>query len=91
MKHFRLEKSTTASHSALTRFNVFNSRGDIVGSINVEPSEEADLLAHWRSSSPAPARAAAEVTTTGKQAMVRAMVAASGRNRLSRAAVLRGC
>ena len=90
MKQFRLEKSTAASHSALTRFNVFNSAGDIVGSISVQPNEEADLLAHWRSSAPAPtARAAA---ATGKNPMIAAMVSASRKyGPISQQAILRGC
>ena len=85
MKQFRLEKSTR-SHSALSRFHVFNAAGEIVGSINVQPNEEADLLAHWRSSSPAPARTAA-----GKNPMIDAMVSASRKyGPLSQQAILRG-
>ena len=87
MKQFRLEKSTTASHSALSRFYVFNAAGDIIGSINVEPNEEADLLAHWRSSSPAPAARAA----ASQNLMVKAMTEAARKHPLSQQAILRGC
>lgn len=95
MTHFRLEKSTTASsHSSVTRFNVFNARGDIIGSINVPPDEEQDLLTHWRSSAPAPARAAATPRAAGKKEnpMIAALLNASRRNGpLTRAAILRAC
>jgi hypothetical protein len=84
---FLLEKSE-ASDTYLSRFRVKNAAGDVVGHINVKPSEEADLLAHWRSSAQAPARAAA-----GKREnpMVAAMVKASKRHPLNKQAVLRGC
>ena len=44
----------------MTRFNVFNARGDIIGSINVPPDEEQDLLTHWRSQCPGARRAAGD-------------------------------
>ena len=93
MKQFRLEKSTTPSHSATTRFNVFDARGDVIGCINVDPSEEADLLAHWKSApqpratagapvpaAPAPAPAAKPTSAAS------ALVAAFKRNGAPRAA-----
>jgi hypothetical protein len=82
--NFRLEK--TASNRVVSKFHVLNARGDIIGSINVKPSEEADLLAHWRGAAPAPA------ATSDKQGgAVAAMVRAAKQNRLSKQAVLRGC
>jgi hypothetical protein len=45
--NFRLTKKFSSSNSVRSTFHVLNSAGDIVGSINVAPSEEADLLKHW--------------------------------------------
>ena len=82
---FTLQKSTNST-AALSKFHVRNAAGDIVGSINVHPSEEADLLKHWLGATPAP-RAA----TAGKEnPAVAAMLAAAGRNKLSKQAILRG-
>ena len=73
MKQFTLSKSTTASHSALTRFNVFNAVGDIIGSINVPPEEEA-YCSRTGVTAPRQPRAIA-----GKNSAVAAMVAAAKR------------
>ena len=84
MTTFRLEKST-ASTQALAKFNVRNAAGDLVGSINVKPSEENDLRAHWKG---APATSSPRNAASASK-QIKAMVAA-GRLPDQRA-VLRGC
>lgn len=85
--NFRLEK--TASNRVVSKFHVLNAAGDIVGSSNVKPSEEADLLAHWKGAPRAAPRAA---TAAGKEnRMVSAMAEAAKKHPLSKQAVLRGC
>ena len=37
----------TSSNQVVAKYHVTNSAGDICGSINVSPSEEADVLSHW--------------------------------------------
>lgn len=80
---FRLEKSAT-SNRALTKFSVLNADGDIIGSINVKPSEEADLRAQLRDVAPSSAKKAA---SSGVSAMAKAMRA----RRPNQQAILRGC
>jgi hypothetical protein len=36
-----------ATNKLKTTFHVLDATGDIVGSINVAPSQEGDLLKHW--------------------------------------------
>ena len=60
MTQFQLKQ--VSANDSLIKFHVINqSDGSICGSINVEPSEESDLLAHWRDAS-RPAAAAAKGT-----------------------------
>jgi hypothetical protein len=54
-----LEKST-ASTRAISKFFVRDSAGAIVGTINVKPSEENDLRAHWKDVAPSSAKNAAK-------------------------------
>ena len=54
MTQFQLKQ--VSANDSLIKFHVNNqSDGSICGSINVEPSEESDLLQHWRSAPPAAA------------------------------------
>jgi hypothetical protein len=45
-----IKKSSTA---ALAKFQVLNAAGDIVGSVNVPPSQVDDLLRCWTGTAPA--------------------------------------
>jgi hypothetical protein len=81
--NFKLLKKAT--NKLRTSFHVVNSAGDIVGSINVAPSEEADLLRHWAGSCIQPQASAA----ASKDPMIAALL--RNRTPMSRAAVLRGC
>ena len=86
---FRLEKSTT-SNRALTKFSVLNADGDIIGSINVKPSEEADLRAQWRDVAPQAATNKAAAANSRKEISV--MAAAMQKKRgVNQQAILRGC
>jgi hypothetical protein len=87
--NFRLEKSTSSSTKTLTKFFVYDDKNAIVGTINVKPSEENDLRAHWKDVSPSSPKTAA----AKQDPMVSAMVAAVRKQgpRVNRAAVLRGC
>ena len=79
---FRLERKSANRTSV--RFNVM--LGDsLVGTINVSPAQEADLLAHWKAS-PHPTAKAAGRVAAGKAAMVEALRKGP---RLSKAALLR--
>jgi hypothetical protein len=76
---FRLEKKSATR--ALVKFHVM--AGDaIVGSISVAPSQEADLLRHWKGPTPA-------AKPTGSMAAMAATLLKGPR--LSKAALLRGC
>ena len=68
---FKLVKKSTGP--ALSVFHVVNSAGAIVGSINVRPDEEKDLLRYWRTHPPAvkPAVKAVRLPAVSKQAILR--------------------
>ena len=69
---FKLVKKSTGP--ALSVFRVVNSAGAAVGSINVRPDEEGDLLAHWRAdAAPAakPAVKAVRLPQLSKKAILR--------------------
>jgi hypothetical protein len=66
---FRLEKKS--SNHALVKFHILNAGGDIVGSINVPPREERDLLKCWRDSAPAAGAKSALATAFKKEAAAR--------------------
>jgi hypothetical protein len=78
MKTFRLTK--VSSNKVRTRFHVLDSKGDIVGSVNVPVGQEADLLRHWVG----PADRATNQPPVAN-AKVRPLQS------MSRAAILRGC
>jgi hypothetical protein len=85
MKQFQLSRQPQGQ--TLTKFHVLDSANSIIGIITVPNEAADDLQKHWLGGAPQPRAAAA-----GKQnRMVTAMVEASGRNRLGKAAVLRGC
>jgi hypothetical protein len=77
MTKFELVKKAT--NKLRTTFHVLGAGGDIVGSINVAPSEEADLLRHWNGPAGRPQARGA----VGRAPMLSV--------RMNRAAVLRGC
>jgi hypothetical protein len=83
--NFRLLKKAT--NRVKTIFHVVNSAGDICGSINVAPSEEADLLKHWQGSTVQPQ------ASSSRDGNTNAFVAALMKNRpkFSKQAILRGC
>ena len=86
--NFRLEKST-ASNRAMSKFFVIDDSAAIVGTINVKPSEENDLRAHWKDVPPSSQKNAA---TQDRSRPVAAMPKASKeRGRMTRQAILRGC
>jgi hypothetical protein len=83
MSKFKLIKQF--SNQLVTKFHVL--RGDdIVGSINIKPDEEADLLRHW--SGPAPSASAQAGAGIPAMRMAAAMLRAKPA-RMSRAALLR--
>jgi hypothetical protein len=84
---FTLEKSPTSDH-AVTRFDVRDAAGSLVGRINVPPEQSSDLVAHWKDT-PRPASNAVGKRNPMVGAMVRA--AAARKHPLSKQAVLRGC
>ena len=59
---FRLEKSTASSSKTLVKFHVLDDSAAIVGTINVKPSEENDLRAHWKSAPQSSPKNAASVS-----------------------------
>jgi hypothetical protein len=67
--NFRLEKQSATR--ALVKYHIKNSAGELCGSVNVPPSQEADLLKHWHGPQAAPAKAAAKAAA-GKAAIVAA-------------------
>jgi hypothetical protein len=79
---YRLIKK--CSNRARTTFHVLNSSDDVVGSINVSPNEEADLLKHWSGS----------VEGVKQQSQNRNPIVAAMKLKahpMSRAAILRSC
>jgi hypothetical protein len=109
---FRLEKSS-GSNRTVSKYDVLDATGSIVGRISVPPEDPDDLLSHWQER-PRYAQAAAAATSSkraidatleaGRSApvvaaparskdenpMIGAMLRVASRNRLSKAAVLRG-
>jgi hypothetical protein len=84
----RFTLSKRSSNRVRSTFHVLNSAGDVVGSINVAPSEEADLLRHWAGPTVQPQASAAVSRSSGD---TNAFVAALMRNKtpMSRVALLR--
>jgi hypothetical protein len=80
MMQFRLEKKEATK--ALVKFHILNSAGELCGSVNVPPAQEADLLKHWR----APQATTAAKPADGKAAIVAALKRGP---RLTRQALLR--
>ena len=78
MTSFKLVKKSATR--ALVNFHILNSVGHVVGSVNVPPSQEADLLAHWKGPS-------AAAKPGGPSAIAAALLKGP---RLSRQAILRG-
>jgi hypothetical protein len=74
------EKKRTTS---LVTFHILNARNDVVGSVNVAPSEANDLLAHWKG----PASTAGAAKPAGTAAMAAAFKKLP---KLSKEAILRG-
>jgi hypothetical protein len=62
---FRLEKKS--SNRALTKFHILNSADETVGSVNVPPSQESDLLKHWTGAKAAAAKPATGVFARAMQ------------------------
>jgi anthranilate phosphoribosyltransferase len=94
MKQFRLSRQSPGA--TITKFHVYDSAGDIIGSINVANEDAADLQKHWLGSATQPkATAAAALATSARgeqqNPMVAAMVRAAKKHPLNRAAILRGC
>jgi hypothetical protein len=56
MKQFRLSKQTPGE--TITKFFVYNSSGDTIGSINVPNEDADDLQKHWLGSATQPQAAA---------------------------------
>ena len=77
-----VKKSATA---ALTKFQILNAAGDIVGSVNVPPNQVSDLLRCWTGTAPA--------KDSPQQSPRNALAAASlkARKPTSKQAILRGC
>jgi hypothetical protein len=76
MKQFRLSKQS--SGPLITKFFVYNSAGDTIGSINVPNEDAGDLERHWLGSAAEPqalALAAAKAATSSKR-VIDALVAA---------------
>ena len=85
MMNFRLEKASATK--ALVKFNITNSAGELCGTVSVPPSQEPDLLRHWKATqATTPAAKAAKAEATGKAAIVAALKRGP---RLSKAALLR--
>jgi hypothetical protein len=83
MTQFQLKK--VSANDSLIKFHVINqSDGSICGSVNVAPSEESDLLKHWRG-------AHAPESPAGTAAAARTGVRLKPLPRMSRQAILRGC
>jgi hypothetical protein len=82
MKQFRLSKLSPGA--MITKFHVYNSNGDTIGSINV-PNEDADALErHWLGGTiQAQASALATSTRRKENAMVAEMLAAGQRSNTS--------
>jgi hypothetical protein len=66
-------------NKAVATFHVLNAKDDIVGSVNVPPSEISDLMRHWNGAR----------TTEAKQLPVARINLKM--TKVARAAVLRGC
>ena len=83
--NFKLEK--VSANAALVKYHITNSTGELVGSVNVKPKDEAALLKHWS----APQEAAPAAKAAGKAGRSKeAIVAALKRGpKLSKAALLR--
>ena len=82
---FQLSKQSRGHK--LTVYHVLDGEGSIVGCVNVKNEEAADLEKHWVARAPAPSSAA---PADKQNPMVSAMVAAAGRNKFSKQAILRG-
>ena len=84
---FQLKKST-ASNRAMSRFNLLDETGTTVGSISVKPSEEQDLLLHWRQPAAKTARQLSADRANSTSAIAGALLRGK---RCDHKAVLRGC
>jgi hypothetical protein len=82
---FNLKK--VSSNQVVAKFHVLNSDGDICGSINVLPHEEADLLRCWVGSTAKPQQS----KMSQKNPMITAMMAALKSKGMNRQAILRSC
>ena len=104
MKQFRLLKQSVGE--TITKFFVYNSAGDTIGSINVPNEDADDLERHWlQPQAAAPTKKGALVAAMEEHPgslppdharqkenpAGAAMVRAAPKNRLSQAAILRGC
>ena len=83
--NFKLEK--VSANAALVKYHITSSTGELCGSVNVKPKDEAALLKHWHT----PQEAAPAASAAGKAARSKeAIAAALKRGRpLSKAALLR--
>ena len=83
--NFRPEKQERTK--AVAKFHILNARGELCGSVNVPPAQEADLLKHWRPQQAAPAAAnAAAKAERGRAAIANALLRGP---RLSKKVLLR--
>jgi hypothetical protein len=69
--NYKLVKKAT--NKVKTTFQVLDSSGDIVGSINVKPSEEQDLLRHWNRPTVQPKALAAVGSSSNTDPIVQAL------------------
>jgi hypothetical protein len=82
---FNLVKKS--SNQLVVKYHVTNSDGDICGSINVSPSEEADLLRCWVGSTAKPQQSR---MSSQRNPMVAALLNAKSKF-INRQALLRSC
>ena len=70
--NFRLER--VSANKALVKFNIVNSAEELCGTVSVPPSQEADLLRHWKvAQATTPVAKAAKAEAAGKAAIVAAL------------------
>lgn len=86
MNKFQLVKKS--ENRLVTKFQVLNDAGDIVGSIGVEPGQVADLLRHW--SGPVEGSSSSKAQSQKQNPVVAAIMNAKSRV-VNRQAILRSC
>ena len=84
---FKLEK--VEANKDLVKFHIWNSADELVGSVNVQPKDESDLLRSWKGESATPAPKAAKPADRATRAKEAFVAALKKGPRLNKAALLR--